>query len=81
MSRKWFSIAALIIAATSLLSVSSCGDPQELVGITVQPGSVTFGAANIPVSADAGLTTQLTALGTYVHPPKYSDFGHSNYER
>lgn len=73
MSRKWFSICALLIAATSLLSVSSCGDPQELVGITVQPGSVTFGAANIPVSADAGLTTQLTALGTYVHPPVTKD--------
>jgi len=73
MSRKWFSIAALMIAATSLFSVSSCGDPQELVGITVQPGSVTFGASNIPVSADAGLTTQLTALGTYVHPPVTKD--------
>ena len=73
MSRKWFSIAALIITASLLLSVSSCGDPQELVGITVQPGSVTFGASNIPVPADAGLTTQLTALGTYVHPPVTKD--------
>jgi hypothetical protein len=73
MSRKWFSVAALIITASSLLSVSSCGDPQELVGITIQPGSVTFGAADIPVSADAGLTTQLTALGTYVHPPVTKD--------
>jgi len=73
MSRKWLSIAALIIAASFLLSVSSCGDPQELVGITVQPGSVTFGASNIPVSADAGLITQLTALGTYIHPPVTKD--------
>jgi hypothetical protein len=73
MSRKWSSIAALILAASSLLSISSCGDPQELVGITVQPGSVTFGASNIPVPADAGLTTQLTALGTYVHPPVTKD--------
>jgi Divergent InlB B-repeat domain len=73
MSRKWLSIAALIIAASFLLSVSSCGDPQELVGITVQPGSVTFGASNIPVSEDAGLITQLTALGTYIHPPVTKD--------
>jgi len=73
MNRKWFSSAALIIAAITLLSVSSCGDPQELVSITVQPGSVTFGASNIPVGADAGLTTQLTALGTYVHPPVTKD--------
>ena len=73
MSRKWSSIAALILAASSLLNLSSCGDPQELVGITVQPGSVTFGGSNIPVPADAGLTTQLTALGTYVHPPVTKD--------
>lgn len=73
MNRKWFSIAALIIAAISLLSVSSCGDPQELVSISVQPGTETFGASNIPVSADAGLTVQLRALGTYVHPPVTKD--------
>jgi List-Bact-rpt repeat protein len=72
MSRKWFSILALIATAT-LLSLSSCADPQELVGITVQPVSVTFGATNIPVPADAGLTTQLTALGTYLHPPVTKD--------
>ena len=73
MNRKWFSIIALIAAAFSLLNISSCGDPQELVGITVQPGSVTFGASNIPVPEDAGLTTQLTALGSYLHPPVTKD--------
>jgi hypothetical protein len=73
MSRKWFSIIVLIATAISLLSVSSCGDPQTLQSITVQPGAVTFGASNIPVSADAGLTTQLTALGSYLHPPVTKD--------
>lgn len=73
MSRKWFSIIALIATAIALLSVSSCGDPQTLQSIAIQPGAVTFGASNIQVSADAGLTTQLTALGSYLHPPVTKD--------
>jgi Big-like domain-containing protein len=73
MIRKWFSIVVLVIAAISLLSVSSCGDPQELVSIAVSPGTETFGASNIPVSADSGLTVQLRALGNYVHPPVQKD--------
>jgi len=73
MSRKWFSIIALIASAISLFSVSSCGDPQELQSITVQPSTETFGASNIPVAADAGLQVQLTALGNYLHPPVTKD--------
>src|ERR1700689_3524037 len=73
MSRKWFSIIALTAAAISLLSVSSCGDPQELQSIAVQPSTETFGASNIPVSANAGLQVQLTALGSYLHPPVTKD--------
>jgi hypothetical protein len=52
----------------SVIFVPSCGHDQQLVSITVQPQSETFGAANIPVSADAGLSVQLRALGTYIHP-------------
>jgi hypothetical protein len=73
MIRKWFSIAVLVIGAISLLSVSSCGDPQELVSIAITPSTETFGASNIPVSADTGLTVQLRALGSYVHPPVQKD--------
>jgi hypothetical protein len=73
MNRKWFSIAALMIVAISLLSVSSCGDPQELVSIQIEPGSETFGQADIPVIQDKGLQAQLTALGTYIHPPVTKD--------
>jgi hypothetical protein len=73
MSRKWFSVAALVFAAIVLLSVSSCGDPQELVSISVAPSTETFGASNIPVNLDTGLTVQLRALGTYVHPPVTKD--------
>ena len=39
MSWKWFSMAAVIVAASSLLYISSCGDPQELVSISVQPSN------------------------------------------
>jgi hypothetical protein len=73
MIRKWFSILGLIGAASLALSVSSCGDPQELVSITVQPQAETFGASNIPVSALAGAQVQLSAMGTYVHPPVTKD--------
>jgi hypothetical protein len=73
MSRKWFSIIALIASAISLFSVSSCGDPQELQSIAVQPSTETFGASNIPVAANAGLQVQLTALGSYLHPPVTKD--------
>jgi hypothetical protein len=73
MSRKWFGIAVLIIAAIALFSVSSCGDPQELVSISVQPGTETVGASNIPVSTDAGFSVQLAAQGSYLHPPVTKD--------
>jgi len=73
MSRKWFSVTALVIAAIVLLSVSSCGNKQELTSISIQPGVETFGASNIPVIDDTGLNVQLRALGTYVHPPVTKD--------
>lgn len=73
MNAKWFGIVALIAAALSLLSVSSCGDPQELVSITIQPAVETVGASTIPVSADRGAQVQLRALGAYVHPPVTKD--------
>ena len=54
MSRKWFGTTALIVTAITLLSLSSCADPQELVSIQVQPTGETFGASNIPVSRMPG---------------------------
>lgn len=56
-----------------VLSLSSCGHSQQLVGITIQPESETFGASNIPVIANAGAQLQLRALGTYIHPPVTKD--------
>lgn len=73
MYRNWLRIATLVLAGSVLLAVSSCGHPQELVSISVQPGTETIGASDIPVNLDAGLTVQLRALGTYIHPPVTKD--------
>ena len=69
MSQKWLALACLI--ATAILP--GCGHDQELVSIDVEPNTETFGASNIPVSADAGASVQLRALGTYIHPPVTKD--------
>ena len=73
MIRKLVAVLVLLIVATVLLSLSSCGHDQQLVGITVQPPAETFGASNIPVSADSGLQVHLRALGSYIHPPVTKD--------
>jgi hypothetical protein len=76
MSQKWsaaIGVLSVVVSASLLLTLSSCGRDQELTAITVQPGTETFGASNIPVPADAGLSVQLRALGTYIHPPVTKD--------
>lgn len=61
------------VLAVFLVSALSCGHEQQLVGITIQPDTENFGAANIPVNLDAGLSVQLRALGQYIHPPVTKD--------
>jgi hypothetical protein len=73
MIRKLVPVVVLLVVATVLISLSSCGRDQQLVGITVQPVTETFGASDIPVSADAGLQVNLRALGEYIHPPVTKD--------
>jgi Bacterial Ig-like domain (group 2) len=62
-------VFTIFFSASLLLSLSGCGHDQELIAITVQPPIETFGAPNIPVSADAGLNVNLRAYGSYIHPP------------
>ena len=59
--------------AAFLVSALSCAHDQQLVSITIQPAVETFGASNIPLSADAALNVQLRALGNYIHPPVTKD--------
>lgn len=73
MKGKWLGVLVLVVVGGVLLSVASCGRSQELVSINIQPNIYTFGASNIPVSSDAGLTVQLQALGNYIHPPVTKD--------
>lgn len=76
MTQKWSAVISVFIvmfAAALMLSLASCGHDQELTQITVQPGTQTFGASNIPVPANAGLNVQLRALGTFIHPPVTKD--------
>jgi Divergent InlB B-repeat domain len=67
MNAKWFSILALIVAATFFFSLSSCGFNQHLVSISIAPSTVTFG------SVDPSLYVDFSATGTYIHPPKTVD--------
>lgn len=76
MSQKWsafISVFGVIAAASLLLSLASCARDQELTSLTIQPATETFGATNIPVPADASLSVQLRAIGSYIHPPISKD--------
>jgi len=67
MIRKWFGITALVLAASSLLSLSSCAHNTHLVSINIQPGDGTF------ATVDPSASFQYRAYGTYIHPPKTVD--------
>ena len=57
----------LLLICSIPLFGPNCGTGQQLVGITVNPATVVFG------SADPALFAQLTAMGTYTHPPATKD--------
>ena len=67
MIRKWFGVTAFVLAAMSLLSLSSCAHNTHLVGINIQPGNGTFAAV------DRSAFFLYRAYGTYIHPPKTVD--------
>ena len=65
MSRKWFSIFALIATAIIMCSLVSCAFNQHLTSVQVVPNSATFGGV--------GASIQFKAIGTYDHPPETKD--------
>jgi hypothetical protein len=73
MSRKQYRSFLVAFAILALAGLPSCGHDQQLVSISIQPATQTFGASNIPVNLDAGLSVQLRALGSYIHPPVTKD--------
>jgi hypothetical protein len=62
--RNWLNLLLIWLAAIVL---PSCGSSQQLIGIQVTPNNVVFGAP------DPALFVQLTATGTYTHPPATKD--------
>ena len=73
MNCKGFRFVLVFAIVLWAIGLTSCAHEQQLTSITVQPKTETFGAANIPVSADTGLNVQLRALGTFIHPPVTKD--------
>jgi hypothetical protein len=71
--RCWLRLAGLCLVLASAWFVPGCAHDQQLVAISIQPPTETFGASNIPVSANAGSSVQLRALGSYIHPPVTKD--------
>lgn len=64
MKRSYIGLAlGTLMVVGAALSLPSCGHDQKLTGLTIQPQSFTF------LTPDPHATEQLTALGTYIHPP------------
>ena len=57
MSRKQFTILAAVLALGSVLTLPSCGLPQQLDGVSIQPGTGTF------LAPDPRLSFNLKAYG------------------
>jgi hypothetical protein len=61
---------ALALSSVLLASMSlSCGSKQELVSITITPHSSSFNLTGL----GQHLSTQFTAVGSYIHPPSTRD--------
>jgi List-Bact-rpt repeat protein/Big-like domain-containing protein len=73
MNWKGFRFVLVFATVLCVTGLTSCAHEQQLTSINLQPKTETFGAANIPVSADAGSSVQLRALGSYIHPPVTKD--------
>ncbi|HYL14321.1 MAG TPA: hypothetical protein VEV41_14865 [Terriglobales bacterium] len=73
MKLKGLKLAFVSAIVLCVIGLPGCARDQQLVSISVVPDTETFGASNIPVPADAGLSVQLRALGQYIHPPVTKD--------
>jgi hypothetical protein len=71
MGRKPYRLFLAALATVCVAGLPSCGHDQRLVSIVVQPPTAFFLTPNTPGSI------QLTALGTYIHPPETKDLTHN----
>lgn len=60
-------LIGILSLCAAMILLPSCGAGQKLVSIQVNPATVTFGSVN-PI-----LQAQLTAVGSYIHPPATKD--------
>lgn len=68
MKRKYIVLATGLMAVLgAALCLPSCGHDQKLESIQIQPQSFIF------LTAVAGQSEQLRAVGTYIHPPATKD--------
>lgn len=67
MKRSWWVPAWGLVIALAAANLVSCGHDQKLVSVQIHPSNFTF------LTADPGQTEQLTAFGTYIHPPATKD--------
>ncbi|HTF42635.1 MAG TPA: hypothetical protein VK641_01985 [Terriglobales bacterium] len=67
MSRKQFTILAAVLALGSVSTLPSCGLPQQLDGVSIQPRTGTF------LAPDPRLSFNFKAYGSYVHPVATKD--------
>jgi hypothetical protein len=68
MKRSYIGLAmGALVTMGAILSLPSCGHDQKLVSIQIQPSTFTF------LTAGLGQSEQLTATGTYIHPPATKD--------
>jgi hypothetical protein len=67
MSRKQFRMFAIVLAVGSIAGIPSCGLPQQLDAVSVQPSAVHF------LTPVAGATANLKAYGFYLHPVATKD--------
>ena len=73
MSKKLSAWLGLFGVVSFLAGLPACGHKQQLISITVTPAEENFGSTKTPVDLDAGLSVQLRALGSYIHPPVSKD--------
>jgi hypothetical protein len=67
MRRKHSRILTVVLAAGSIASLPSCGLPQQLDGVSIQPASGTF------LGPNPNDTIDLKAFGSFVHPVATKD--------
>jgi hypothetical protein len=73
MNRKGLRFVSVFVTVLCVIGLISCAREEQLTSITIQPKTENFGATDVPVSANAGASVQLRAIGTYIHPPSTKD--------